>query len=120
MVKSVELKQFDADIAGDEGLRRKFADAYKRIAESDGDATKAEVYAQAAAEIGYSISLPEIERAQAEAQTLSDSELDAVAGGSIVGDIVCQFSYDWTATSADICNGNLHCSSNYACVSNQN
>ena len=119
MVKSVELKQFDAEIAGDEELRRKFADAYKRIRESDGDATRAETFVQAAAEIGYSISLPEIERAQAEAQNLSDSELDAVAGGSIVGDVPCDYSYECTAVSADICNGNLHCSRNYACVSDQ-
>ena len=81
MPKSDELLRFEADINADGKLRESFDAAVKRIVEADGVTSDGDAMVKAAAELGYDLSMGELERLYAESQELSDDELDAIAGG---------------------------------------
>ena len=90
MVKSEEIKRFEDALNADEELCARYAEAVKRIAEAGEATCDGEVLVKAAAELGYDISLAELERSYAESQDLSDEELETVAGGRSQ---VCLFDY---------------------------
>ena len=81
MQKSDELLRFEADINADGKLRESFDAAIKRIAGAGETTNDGDAMVKAAAELGYDLSLNELERLYAESQELSDEELGAVAGG---------------------------------------
>ena len=72
------LKAFEAALKADEGLRRKYEEALSGITEAacDGEAMQ-----KAAAQLGFEVTLEELERAWASSQELDVSELSTVAGG---------------------------------------
>ena len=83
MSKSENIKAFEAALKESKELQEKFETAKKRIAENKDAASDSEMLVKAAAEVGYTISVAEVERAFAQNQELSDEELDKVAGGCI-------------------------------------
>ena len=73
---------FEAALKENKELQDKFAAAKKRIVENKEAEDNAEALVKAAAEIGFTLTVAEVERAIAEAQELSDEDLAKVAGGS--------------------------------------
>lgn len=75
------LKKFEEAMKVSKTLAEKFQAEFVRlirekIASSDGEAV-----IKAAKEVGFEVTLADLEKAQAEAQNLDQEELDAVAGG---------------------------------------
>lgn len=85
------LKVFEDALKADEALRQKFEEALKNVTgvSSDGEALQ-----KAAAELGYEISLEELEQAWVAAQELDETELASVAGG---GPAENNWRDDWCA-----------------------
>ena len=81
-----ELKRFLADIQADRELYRKLEEIGRRMAEAGSDESNNELVAKAAAELGYSITAAELERAEAAAEVLDDNQLEAVSGGGVLKD----------------------------------
>lgn len=84
------LKTFEDALKADEALRARFEEALKNVTEAENDG---EAIQEAAAALGYEISLEELEQAWADSQELDDAELDAVAGGQDEHDDVCWYDY---------------------------
>ena len=76
-----ELKRFLADIQADRALYLKVEDLGRRMVEAGSDESNSELVANAAAELGYSITAAELERATAAAEELDDDQLEDVSGG---------------------------------------
>jgi hypothetical protein len=91
MSKSEELLRLERDLDEQPELREKLEAEIKRIAETKEAESDGEAMAKAAATLGYTITLEELERATADLEKLDDDELDA-AGGN--GGIVAPTSYD--------------------------
>ena len=72
------LKALEEALKADESLRQKYEEALKGVT---GAASDGEVMQKAAAQLGYEVSLVELEQACAKTQKLDAAELDAVAGG---------------------------------------
>ncbi|MBR2822194.1 MAG: Nif11-like leader peptide family RiPP precursor [Clostridia bacterium] len=75
------LKKFEEAMKESKALAEKFRVEFKRlitekIASSDGEAV-----IKAAKDLGFEVTLADLEKAQAEAQNLDQEELNAVAGG---------------------------------------
>ena len=86
-----ELKRFLADIRADRELFQKVEEIGRRMVEAGSDESNNELVAKAAAELGYSITAAELERAEAAAEELDDDQLEEVSGGS---DARCDHGYD--------------------------
>lgn len=112
------LKAFQDALKADEDLQRRFEEAFWGItdAANDGEAVQ-----KAAAQLGYELSLEELEQAWVEAQELDDVELDAVAGGQDTFNDACWFGWCCHALwrHPDIPDDAQHtevCWSNYICL----
>ena len=81
MNNNTELTRMEDALRSDEELRKKLEEACKTIAESGEAKNDGEVMVKAAAELGFSITIEELERAFASAEELSEEELNNVAGG---------------------------------------
>lgn len=103
------LKAFEDAFKNDEALRRRFEEALEDVAEAANDG---EAMVKAAAQLGYEISLEELERAWADAQELDSAELEAVAGGGInTGED--EYGHDWWCFTAWHCyTATLHTKTN--------
>ena len=75
------IKAFEAALKENKELQETFKAAKKRIAENKEAASDAELLVKAAAEVGFVLTVAEIDRAMAEAQELNDEELEIVSGG---------------------------------------
>ena len=113
------IKAFEAALKENKELQEKFAAAQKRIAENKEASSDGELLVKAAAEIGFTLSMEELERAFAQDQELSDEELDNVVGGVnngsandtwCVKDYACYFVYKHDST-----NKLAACFSDYNC-----
>ena len=82
MSKSENLLAFEAALKESRELQEAFETAKKRIAENKEAASDSEMLAKAAAEVGYTLSVAEIDRVLAEAQEISDEDLETVSGGT--------------------------------------
>ena len=82
MSKSENILAFEAALQGSKELQEKFVAAQKRIFENKEAEGHAEVVVKAAAEVGFTLTVAEVERTIAEAQELSEEELGNVAGGA--------------------------------------
>lgn len=74
----VGLKAFEEALKADEALRRRYEEAIKDAMEAS---SGVEAIRGVAAELGFELSLEELEQTLAECQELDDSELESVAGG---------------------------------------
>lgn len=82
MSKSENILAFEAALKESKELREKYEAALKRIAESKEASCDGEVMTKAAAEVGFTLSMAELERAMAQAQELSEEDLAQVSGGA--------------------------------------
>ena len=83
---NTELNRLEEALRSDEELQKKLKEACKRIAESGEAKNDGEIMVKAAAELGFSITMEDLERAKATSEELSDDELDNVAGGHYTDD----------------------------------
>ena len=81
MSKSENILAFEAALKENKELREKYEAAQKRIIENKEAESDGEVLVKAAAEVGFTLTLEELERAMAQYQELNDEELEDVAGG---------------------------------------
>ena len=80
MGKSEELQRLERDLKEQPELREKLEAEIKRIAETKEAESDGEAMVKAAAALGYTITLEELERATADLEKLDDDELDAAGG----------------------------------------
>lgn len=92
----VTVREFEAALKADEALRQRFEEALKGVTRvaNDGEAIQ-----MVAAELGYELSLEELEQAWAAAQELDGAEMDAVAGGRTT--FVGRTTFDGHSTKHD-------------------
>lgn len=81
MAKTSTLKEFDKVLANDEDLKKTFEEKCRKIAEKKEAANDEELIVKAAKELGYELSIPELERMKAESEELDEVELEQVSGG---------------------------------------
>ena len=81
MTKSEEMKRLEADMASDKELGKRFYGAVDRIATENKLQSDGELFAKAAAELGYNITAADFERLDAEDEELNPDELALTAGG---------------------------------------
>lgn len=72
------LKAFEEALKADEALLARFEEALKGVTEAANDG---EAVQKAAAQLGYELSMEDLEQAWAASQELDPTELEAVAGG---------------------------------------
>jgi len=83
MSKSEELLRLERDLNEQPELGEKLDAEIKRIAEAKEAQSDGEVMVKAAAALGYTITMGELERATADLEKLDDDELDAAGGFDI-------------------------------------
>ena len=113
MSKSENILAFEAALKENKELREKYEAAQKRIIENKEAESDGEVLVKAAAEVGFTLTPEELERAMAQYQELNDEELGNVAGGA-GGDWCSAMYYCFMVYE----NGNepeTPCKSNYEC-----
>ena len=81
MSESEELKRLEADMASDKELEKKFYETVDRIATESKPQSDGELFAAAAAELGYNITAADFERLYAEQEEISPEELEQASGG---------------------------------------
>ena len=79
MTKSEELKRLEAAMASDKELGKKFYETVDRIATENDQQSDGELFAKAAAELGYSITAADFERLDAEREEIGPEELEKAA-----------------------------------------
>ena len=82
MEKAEELKRFEHDLKESADLRAKLEKEIRRVFEAKEATSDGEAIAKAAAELGYTITREEMERAAADLEAVDDDELESVAGGA--------------------------------------
>ena len=98
MRKSETLKAFETALNESKELQENFVAAQKRIVENDAASSDGELLVKAAAEVGYTLTMAELERVMAQSQELSDEELNRVVGGADKNDDWCLFNHHCFAT----------------------
>ena len=97
--KSGELLRMERDLNAQPELRERLDAEIKRIADAGEAACDGEAVVRAAASLGYTVTVEELERAAADLEKLSDDELDA-SGGGLFNDccqvFVCDKDYYFT------------------------
>ena len=117
MSKSESILAFEAALQESKELQEKFVAAQKRIIENKEAESDGELLVKAAAEVGFTLTMEELERAMAQKQELNDEELDNVAGGAsntqnlCWKDYSCSFVYHHDSTDKDD-----FCALNYFCI----
>ena len=117
MSKSENILAFEAALKENKERQEKFEAAAKRIVENKEASSDGEMLVKAAAEIGFTLTLEELERAFAQMQELNEEELGNVAGGVSNTDSLCwkdyscSFVYHHDSTDKDD-----FCAYNYFCI----
>lgn len=116
------MKRFEADLRANKELRQKYEEACQNIAKAGEGKSDGEVLAKTAAELGYAISVADLERSFAAAQELDSAQLAKVSGG-LTEDEEGNDSYCITAWHCytamlhnDVDEKNIACWSNYKCL----
>ena len=94
--KSEEMQRLERDLNEQAKLREKLDVEIKRIADAGEAENDGEAMVKAAAALGYTITIEELERATADLEKLDDDELDAAGGGIFDGCdsvFVCEKDY---------------------------
>ena len=92
MSKSKNILAFEAALTESKELHEKYEAALKRIVENKEVASDGEALVKAAAEVGFTLTMAELERSMAQNQELSDDDLEMVAG-SDSSDTFCMVDY---------------------------
>ncbi len=117
MSKSETLVAFEAALKESKELQEKFAAASQRIAENKEAESDGELLVKAAAEVGFTLTMEELERAFAQIQELNEEELGNVSGGAsntqdlCWKDYSCSFVYHHDSTDKDD-----FCAFDYFCI----
>ena len=94
------LRAFEEALATDKALVDNYQAVVEQIIASGDAGSETEIVVKAAAELGYDVSLEELERALAGVQELDEAELDSVAGGDprycTISDTCDEFGHDNT------------------------
>ena len=100
MSKSENILAFEAAMKENKELHEKYEAALKRIVENKEAANDGEALVKAAAEVGFTVTMAELERSVAQNQELSDDDLEMVIGGCDCNDHrgECFFDYSCTLT----------------------
>ena len=100
MSKSENILAFEAAMKENKELHEKYEAALKRIVENREAANDGEALVKAAAEVGFTVTMAELERSVAQNQELSDDDLEMVSGGCDCNDHrgECFFDYSCTLT----------------------
>ena len=106
MAKSENIIKFEETLVNDEAKHKAFDDAYKKIMEEKSVGSNNEAVVKAAKEIGFDISIEELERSYAEKQEMNDDELDKVAGA---GGNDCLTAYKCGKWSMEPCMSGYYC-----------
>ena len=83
--KSENIKKFEEALSADETLKGRYEAALKKIADEKLAGSDGEAMVKAAKELGFEISIDEMERYFAVIQELDDAELGNAAGGRADG-----------------------------------
>ena len=75
------LKKIEEALRGDRALAEKFKVELKRLIEEKSVANKDEALVKAAQEVGFEVSLADLDKAKAAVQELDPEEMSKVAGG---------------------------------------
>ena len=94
MSKSENILALEAALKENKELFEKFIAAKKRIVENKEADSDSEMMVKAAAEIGFTLTVAEVERVIAETQELSDEDLAKVAGGEFHLENWCWLDYN--------------------------
>ncbi|MDD6050147.1 MAG: hypothetical protein PUC00_02570 [Clostridiales bacterium] len=81
MEMSKELQRFLEDVKADRNLYRKAEVIGRRMLKEGSKDSSNELLSKAVAELGYSITAAELERAEAAAEEVDDNQLEGVSGG---------------------------------------
>ena len=108
-----ELERLNQDLAHNEELAGKLEAALKGIAERKEAGSDGEAMVKAAAELGYTISIADLERATAENELLDLDALTQVSGGD--KSEYCTIKYSCYAAFLHPDGENEACFNNYYC-----
>lgn len=75
------LKEFEEALAKDKELREAFDEKCKKIVEAKEADNDGEVLVKAAEQLGWSLSMEELERIYADREELSEEDLEQISGG---------------------------------------
>ena len=101
MKKSEEILRMERDMNENPELLEKLKAEVRRIAEAGEAECDGEALLKAAAELGYTITLDEQDRAAAELEAVDDEELEKVAGGIEENDKTQEWcAYDYKCVAA--------------------
>ena len=75
------LRKIEAALRGDKALAEEFKAELKRLVEEKSIANKGEAAVKAAQEVGFDVTLADLEKVKAAAQELDPEEMSKVAGG---------------------------------------
>ena len=79
MSKSENIKAFEAALKDNKDLQEKYEAALKRIVENKEATGDGETLAKAAAEVGFSLTMADLERKQAETVEISSSKNSSIS-----------------------------------------
>ena len=106
------VRKFEADLRGNEELRKKLSVELAKIAKEKSVESDAEAMAKAAQALGYDFTVADMEKANAEAQELAPEEMEQAAGGWCFADYDCYTA--WNHDSPD--QQGSACFSDYGCI----
>ncbi|MBE5969958.1 MAG: Nif11-like leader peptide family natural product precursor [Lachnospiraceae bacterium] len=114
MGKSDNIINFEEALKKKEN-KDKFEAALKKIAEEKSAKSDGEAIQKAAKELGFDISMEDLERNYASKQEVEDEELDAVAGGWCAYDHSCftAWKHDKEVSKEDSCWKEYRCNTAY-------
>lgn len=110
-----DFKQFDSDMAASQELVEQYNQITRRIIEEKSADSDADIAIKAAAELGYTITVADLERARAQSESMDVDEMEAVAGGVEVcwKDYTCVVAYETVTKDDDghdfMCVASWHC-----------
>lgn len=120
-----ELERMRRDLKGDQALEKRAQEILLRIADSGEAESDSEVWAMVARELGYDVTVADVERLVAEQEEVEEGELSLddlseVAGGAEDGGwIFCWADYNcftvWNRNHAN--SEEVACLADYICVS---
>ena len=106
------VKKFQEALKNDADLKKKFDEQIVRIAKEKTAQSDMEAYVKAANELGYDISLSDMEKTLAESMEIDPDEMDNVAGGTCVANYDCYGAF----MHAERQSKEESCWSDYSCV----